>query len=595
MTVLIVDDHPSFRGSARALLEAEGYEVVGEAENGARRADRGAGAAAPDIVLLDVQLPDIDGFEVASRLTKDDDAPAVVLISSRDGSDFGHLVRDSGARGLHPEGRVERRRDRRAAGVSTRSPRRASGTSRCSWRAGSAALVFTSDHESSPWATAALATATASAFVAAGLIAWGAPARRTARGSCSRSSASRGSSARSRQANDPLVRTRSASRSTACRSSSSPGSCWPIRRAGSRRARPRARRRSTAGIALVAQPAFYLVDDEAEMCADCPDERASSSRGRRRSRNCARDRPARARRRVVVAVVADPRSAAGCAPRRRCAGHSRRSSPPRSSRRRARGAARRELVVDESHEAFDWLLLASLLARPARLPLRAPADAARARRGRPAAARGARGGRARAVRGRPAPDARRPDAEARALGRPRAATTSTSRASTSSWPTTRTSGSRPASSTRAGRSPRCATTRPSCASRSCSTRWSPPLGSGWRRIAACAPSGGSRPGSARSSTRSPTSCSAIARDGTYLDFKARTPTATSSTPPEQVVGRTVRERLPAGLADLIMAAIERALETGEGVQTIEYELDDPRRAALLRGPRRGRRRPTRRS
>lgn len=57
----------------------------------------------PDVVLLDVQLPDFDGFEVASRLTKDADPPAVVLISSRDGSDFGHLVRDSGALGFIPK------------------------------------------------------------------------------------------------------------------------------------------------------------------------------------------------------------------------------------------------------------------------------------------------------------------------------------------------------------------------------------------------------------------------------------------------------------------------------------------------------------
>jgi DNA-binding NarL/FixJ family response regulator len=102
MTVLIVDDHPSFRSSARALLEAEGYDVVGEAENGLDGLDA-ARALRPDVVLLDVQLPDIDGFEVAAQLTKDAEAPAVVLISSRDGSDFGHLVRDSGARGFIPK------------------------------------------------------------------------------------------------------------------------------------------------------------------------------------------------------------------------------------------------------------------------------------------------------------------------------------------------------------------------------------------------------------------------------------------------------------------------------------------------------------
>jgi DNA-binding NarL/FixJ family response regulator len=102
MTVLIVDDHPSFRSSARALLEAEGYDVVGEAENGTDGL-RAARALHPQLVLLDVQLPDIDGFEVASQLTRDAGAPAVVLISSRDGSDFGHLVRDSGARGFIPK------------------------------------------------------------------------------------------------------------------------------------------------------------------------------------------------------------------------------------------------------------------------------------------------------------------------------------------------------------------------------------------------------------------------------------------------------------------------------------------------------------
>ena len=64
-TVLIVDDHPSFRATARALLESEGFEVVGEAEDGGSALQR-AEELHPEIVLLDVQLPDIDGFEVAS-------------------------------------------------------------------------------------------------------------------------------------------------------------------------------------------------------------------------------------------------------------------------------------------------------------------------------------------------------------------------------------------------------------------------------------------------------------------------------------------------------------------------------------------------
>jgi DNA-binding NarL/FixJ family response regulator len=100
--VLIVDDHPSFRASARVLLEAEGFEVVGEAADGATALSE-ARRLRPEVVLLDVQLPDFDGFDVAARLTGDDDSPAVILVSSRDGSDFGPLVTRSGARGFVPK------------------------------------------------------------------------------------------------------------------------------------------------------------------------------------------------------------------------------------------------------------------------------------------------------------------------------------------------------------------------------------------------------------------------------------------------------------------------------------------------------------
>ena len=101
-TVLIVDDHPSFRASAHALLEAEGFEVVGEAEDG-ESAIEAAGRLHPDVVLLDVQLPDMDGFEVATQLTSNGGGPCVVLVSSRDGSDFGPLVESSGASGFVPK------------------------------------------------------------------------------------------------------------------------------------------------------------------------------------------------------------------------------------------------------------------------------------------------------------------------------------------------------------------------------------------------------------------------------------------------------------------------------------------------------------
>jgi len=101
-TVLIVDDHPSFRASARAILEADGFEVSGEAEDG-ESAIAAAGRLHPDVVLLDVQLPDIDGFEVTRRLRSNGSGPAVILVSSRDAGDFGTLVGSSGACGFVPK------------------------------------------------------------------------------------------------------------------------------------------------------------------------------------------------------------------------------------------------------------------------------------------------------------------------------------------------------------------------------------------------------------------------------------------------------------------------------------------------------------
>lgn len=100
-SVLIVDDHPSFRASARRMLEASGYSVVGEAADG-EAAIAAAGDLGPDMVLLDVQLPDLDGFEVAARIAAlaGATAPAIVLTSSRDRSDFGDAVAESPARGF---------------------------------------------------------------------------------------------------------------------------------------------------------------------------------------------------------------------------------------------------------------------------------------------------------------------------------------------------------------------------------------------------------------------------------------------------------------------------------------------------------------
>ena len=101
-TVLVVDDHAGFRSRARLLLEAEGYRVVGEAADG-RTAVAESRRLRPDIVLLDVQLPDVDGFDVAALITDEGDSTAVVLTSSRDWSDSPELIARSGARGFVPK------------------------------------------------------------------------------------------------------------------------------------------------------------------------------------------------------------------------------------------------------------------------------------------------------------------------------------------------------------------------------------------------------------------------------------------------------------------------------------------------------------
>jgi CheY-like chemotaxis protein len=104
-TVLIVDDHASYRAFARRLLESEGYDVVGESADGLS-AVVDTERLAPEVVLLDVQLPDIDGFEVAERLRDHAGAPAVVLTSSREASDYGGLPQRSGACGFVPKGEL---------------------------------------------------------------------------------------------------------------------------------------------------------------------------------------------------------------------------------------------------------------------------------------------------------------------------------------------------------------------------------------------------------------------------------------------------------------------------------------------------------
>ena len=96
---MIVDDHAEFRRTCRALLEAEGFDVVGEAADGASaltETDR----LRPELVLLDIQLPDLDGFEVAGRLASAADPPMIVLTSSRHVSSYQHRLAGSSVLGF---------------------------------------------------------------------------------------------------------------------------------------------------------------------------------------------------------------------------------------------------------------------------------------------------------------------------------------------------------------------------------------------------------------------------------------------------------------------------------------------------------------
>lgn len=98
-TLLIVDDHAGFRQAARALLEAEGFDVVGEAADGHRAIEQ-ARRLHPQVVLLDVQLPDLNGFAVADALAVADASMKVVLVSSREAATYGERLTRTRARGF---------------------------------------------------------------------------------------------------------------------------------------------------------------------------------------------------------------------------------------------------------------------------------------------------------------------------------------------------------------------------------------------------------------------------------------------------------------------------------------------------------------
>jgi DNA-binding NarL/FixJ family response regulator len=98
-TILIVDDHAGFRRSARRLLDAEGFEVIGESATGESAVSQ-VRALRPQVVLLDILLPDMDGFAVAEVIARESTAPRVVLTSSREAGEFGTRLRRTSADGF---------------------------------------------------------------------------------------------------------------------------------------------------------------------------------------------------------------------------------------------------------------------------------------------------------------------------------------------------------------------------------------------------------------------------------------------------------------------------------------------------------------
>ena len=101
-TVLMVDDHDGFRTRARAMLEAHGFDVVGEASDG-HSAVAAADRLRPDIALVDIGLPDLDGFAVATAIRAAGTAGRIVLTSGREAADYGGRVDRSDADGFIPK------------------------------------------------------------------------------------------------------------------------------------------------------------------------------------------------------------------------------------------------------------------------------------------------------------------------------------------------------------------------------------------------------------------------------------------------------------------------------------------------------------
>jgi DNA-binding NarL/FixJ family response regulator len=101
--VLIVDDQEPFRSAARMVVEmSDGFEVVGEAESGEEGIDL-AVELKPDLVLMDVYLPGIDGLEATRRITAVEAAPRVLVMSTHESEEFAEAALAAGAIAFVPK------------------------------------------------------------------------------------------------------------------------------------------------------------------------------------------------------------------------------------------------------------------------------------------------------------------------------------------------------------------------------------------------------------------------------------------------------------------------------------------------------------
>lgn len=98
MKILIVDDHEALRAGVRTVLEAHGFEVCGEADNGQEALAR-ALQLRPDLVILDITMPVLDGFSAAREIHKRLPGVGILLLSMHESASMVNVAKSSGARG----------------------------------------------------------------------------------------------------------------------------------------------------------------------------------------------------------------------------------------------------------------------------------------------------------------------------------------------------------------------------------------------------------------------------------------------------------------------------------------------------------------